>query len=119
MHAQKRTREFFDLYTKDFSAADFQLLVTRDTNDTYCFFARHIDQAAFKDLPPLKLRRPRSQRRIQIIAKQPMWGPDGPQGITVGTALDATAQTYLAAGGRPIAVDADLSGGAVSPEPMV
>ena len=54
MGTHDRTREFFDLYTKDFSAADFQLLLTRDTKDAYRFFARHIDEAAFKDLPPLK-----------------------------------------------------------------
>ena len=54
MRPPERTREFFDLYTRDFSSGDFQRLFTRDTRDAYRFFSRHIDEAAFKDLPPLK-----------------------------------------------------------------
>ena len=35
-----------------------------------------------EEVLPRDMRRPRSQRRIQVvIAKQPTWGPDGPQGI--------------------------------------
>ena len=54
MAAHDRTREFFDLYTKGFSTADLQLLLTRDTKDAYRFFARHIDENAFKDLRPAR-----------------------------------------------------------------
>ena len=53
MRASDSTREFFDLYTRDFSSSDFQRLFTHDTRDAYRFFARHIDEAAFQELPPL------------------------------------------------------------------
>ena len=54
MTAHDRTREFFDLYTKDFSTADLQLLLTRDTKEAYHFFARHFDEEALKGLRPAK-----------------------------------------------------------------
>jgi len=46
MRTRERTREFFDLYTRDFSSSDFQRLFTQDTRDAYRFFSRHIDEAA-------------------------------------------------------------------------
>lgn len=54
MRRPTRTREFFDLYTRDFSSTDFQRLFTHDTPDAYQFFARHIDDAAFRELPVFK-----------------------------------------------------------------
>ena len=54
MRRPTRTREFFDLYTGDFSKSDFQRLFTHETPDAYEFFARHIDEAAFRELPVLK-----------------------------------------------------------------
>ncbi len=54
MDASRRTREFFDLYTRDFSSSDFQRLFTHDARDAYRFFSRHIDEATLRELPPLK-----------------------------------------------------------------
>ena len=54
MEASRRTREFFDLYTRDFSSSDFQRLFTHDARDAYRFFSRHIDEATLRELPPLK-----------------------------------------------------------------
>lgn len=50
----RRTRDFFDLYTRGFSSADFQRLVTQDAADAVQFFARHIDDSAYRELPPVK-----------------------------------------------------------------
>ena len=47
-------RQFFDLYTRDFSSADFQRLFTHDARDALRFFTRHIDDAAYRELTPLK-----------------------------------------------------------------
>ncbi len=54
MAAPRRTRKFFDLYTRDFSSSDFQRLFTHDTRDAYRFFSRTIDEETFRELPTLK-----------------------------------------------------------------
>ena len=54
MAAPRRTRKFFDLYTRDFSSSDFQRLFTHDTRDAYRFFSRNIDEETFRELPTLK-----------------------------------------------------------------
>ena len=54
MAARDGAHDFFDAYTRDLTAEDFQRLFTRDARDAYEFFTRHIDEASFKDLPPVK-----------------------------------------------------------------
>ncbi|MEE8130107.1 MAG: hypothetical protein V3T48_07465, partial [Vicinamibacterales bacterium] len=54
MRTTDRAREFFALYTRDFTTADFQRLFTHDTRDAYRFFARHIDEDTLGALPPIK-----------------------------------------------------------------
>ena len=49
MRTTDRAREFFALYTRDFTTADFQRLFTHDTRDAYRFFARHIDEDTLGD----------------------------------------------------------------------
>ena len=54
MRTTDRAREFFALYTRGFTTADFQRLFTHDTRDAYRFFARHIDEDTLGALPPAK-----------------------------------------------------------------
>lgn len=54
MAARDGAPDFFEAYTKDLSAEDFQRLFTRDARDAYDFFTRHIDETSFKGLPPAK-----------------------------------------------------------------
>ena len=54
MGTDRREDDFFDVYTKDLTGEDVQRLFTRDARDAYRFFTRHIDEAAFAGLPPLK-----------------------------------------------------------------
>ena len=44
-------RRFWDTYTKDLTADDFQRLFTRDTRDAYDYFARGIDPRTLSGLP--------------------------------------------------------------------
>ena len=44
-------RQFWDSYTKDLTADDFQRLFTRDAREAYDYFARGIDPDAFRELP--------------------------------------------------------------------
>ncbi len=44
-------RRFWDTYTKDLTADDFQRLFTRDTRDAYDYFARGIDPGTLSGLP--------------------------------------------------------------------
>jgi phosphoserine phosphatase RsbU/P len=46
-----RARSFFDIYTKDLTADDFQRLFTRETREAYRFFTRGTDVKAFAHLP--------------------------------------------------------------------
>jgi sigma-B regulation protein RsbU (phosphoserine phosphatase) len=46
-----RARSFFDTYTKDLTADDFQRLFTRETREAYRFFTRGTDIRAFAHLP--------------------------------------------------------------------
>ncbi len=50
----RRDDDFFEVYTKDLTGEDVQRLFTRDAPDAYRFFTRHIDEAAFTELPPLQ-----------------------------------------------------------------
>jgi len=47
----RRLQDFFDTYTKDLTADDFQRLFTRDTRDAYRFFTRSLDAGALKQRP--------------------------------------------------------------------
>ena len=44
-------RRFWDTYTKDLTADDFQRLFTRDAREAYDYFARGIDPTIFSGLP--------------------------------------------------------------------
>ena len=44
-------RQFWDTYTKDLTADDFQRLFTRDAREAYDFFARGFDPKTFRGLP--------------------------------------------------------------------
>ena len=44
-------RRFWDTYTKDLTADDFQRLFTRDAREAYDYFARGIDPSVFSGLP--------------------------------------------------------------------
>ena len=44
-------RQFWDTYTKDLTADDFQRLFTRDAREAYDYFARGIDPKIFRGLP--------------------------------------------------------------------
>jgi sigma-B regulation protein RsbU (phosphoserine phosphatase) len=46
-----RAPSFFDTYTKDLTADDFQRLFTRETREAYRFFTRGTDAKAFAHLP--------------------------------------------------------------------
>ena len=39
-----RVRDFYNVYTRGFSAEEFQRLFTRDTRDAYRYFSRGIDR---------------------------------------------------------------------------
>ena len=54
MAAERRDDDFFEVYTKDLTGEDVQRLFTRDAPDAYRFFTRHIDEAAFAELPPMQ-----------------------------------------------------------------
>ena len=54
MAADRRDDDFFEVYTKDLTGEDVQRLFTRDAPDAYRFFTRHIDEAAFDELPPMQ-----------------------------------------------------------------
>ena len=54
MAADRRDDDFFEVYTKDLTGEDVQRLFTRDAPDAYRFFTRHIDEAAFAELPPMR-----------------------------------------------------------------
>ena len=54
MAADRREDDFFEAYTKGLTGEDVQRLFTRDARDAYRFFTRHIDEAAFTELPPLQ-----------------------------------------------------------------
>jgi phosphoserine phosphatase RsbU/P len=47
----RKTREFFETYTKDLTRDEFGKLFTRETPEAYRFFARGIDTAALRALP--------------------------------------------------------------------
>lgn len=47
----KKTREFFETYTKDLTRDELGKLFTRETPEAYRFFARGIDSAALRALP--------------------------------------------------------------------
>ena len=44
-------RQFWNTYTKDLTADDFQRLFTRDAREAYDYFARGIDPKIFRGLP--------------------------------------------------------------------
>ncbi len=46
-----RTREFFEVYTKDLKASDLQRLFTRDAREAYEFFARGVDRTGMEGRP--------------------------------------------------------------------
>lgn len=46
-----RTREVFEIYTKDFKGQDFRRVFTHETHDAYQFFARGIDPKTFEGRP--------------------------------------------------------------------
>ena len=54
MATDRRDEDFFEVYTKDLTGEDVQRLFTRDAPDAYRFFTRHIDEAAFAELPPMQ-----------------------------------------------------------------
>ena len=54
MAAEGRDDDFFEVYTKDLTGEDVQRLFTRDAPDAYRFFTRHIDEAAYAELPPMQ-----------------------------------------------------------------
>jgi phosphoserine phosphatase RsbU/P len=47
----KKTREFFETYTKDLTSDELGKLFTRETPEAYRFFARGIDTVALRALP--------------------------------------------------------------------
>ena len=51
MSHSRRARQFWDTYTKDLTADDFQRLFTRDARDAYDYFARGIDPGTLSGLP--------------------------------------------------------------------
>ena len=51
MSHSRRARQFWDTYTKDLTADDFQRLFTRDPRDAYDYFARGIDPDTLSGLP--------------------------------------------------------------------
>ena len=53
----------FDAYTKDLKSEDLHRLFTKDTQEAYRFFARHIDFDGLKDLPWHR----RTVRHIQLF----------------------------------------------------
>lgn len=60
-NASDRAREWFDVYTRDFSRDDLQRLFTHDTPDAYAFFARGTGDDVLAGLPwwkrgPLRVR---------------------------------------------------------------
>jgi len=46
-----RLRDFYNVYTRGFSAEEFQRLFTRDTRDAYRYFSRGIDRDDLRKLP--------------------------------------------------------------------
>jgi len=46
-----RLRDFYNVYTRGFSAEEFQRLFTRDTRDAYRYFSRGIDRGELRRLP--------------------------------------------------------------------
>ncbi len=54
MATDRREDDFFETYTRGLTGEDVQRLFTRDARDAYRFFTRHIDEAAFAELPPLQ-----------------------------------------------------------------
>jgi len=46
-----RVREFYDVYTRGFSAEAFQRLFTRDTRDAYRYFSNAVDREALAVIP--------------------------------------------------------------------
>lgn len=54
MATDRREDDFFETYTRGLTGEDIQRLFTRDARDAYRFFTRHIDEAAFAELPPLQ-----------------------------------------------------------------
>jgi sigma-B regulation protein RsbU (phosphoserine phosphatase) len=46
-----RTRELFEVYTKDLTRSDLQRLFTRDAREAYAFFSRGVDRTAIDRLP--------------------------------------------------------------------
>ena len=51
MRHRHGARQFWDTYTKDLTADDFQRLFTRDAREAYDYFARGIDPSIFSGLP--------------------------------------------------------------------
>ena len=51
MPPRHSARQFWDTYTKDLTADDFQRLFTRDTPEAYDYFARGFDPKTFRGLP--------------------------------------------------------------------
>lgn len=51
MPPRHSARQFWDTYTKDLTADDFQRLFTRDAREAYDYFARGIDPRTFRGLP--------------------------------------------------------------------
>jgi hypothetical protein len=47
----KRSRTFFDEYTRGFDRTEFQYLFTRDTADAYRYFSRGLDLKALAGAP--------------------------------------------------------------------
>ena len=66
MSHSRRARQFWDTYTKDLTADDFQRLFTRDARDAYDYFARGIDPDTLSGLP--WHRRLLAQSRLFFIA---------------------------------------------------
>jgi len=46
-----RVRDFYNVYTRGFSAEEFQRLFTRDTRDAYRYFSRGVDHEGLASLP--------------------------------------------------------------------
>src|SRR5512137_1085543 len=46
-----RVRDFYNVYTRGFSAEAFQRLFTRDTRDAYRYFSSAIDREALSAVP--------------------------------------------------------------------
>ena len=49
-----RVRDFYNVYTRGFSAEEFRRLFTRDTRDAYRYFSRGIDRSGLQALPRWK-----------------------------------------------------------------